>query len=55
MCKVAEAFRLLTLTVTIATPKMVIHMATLRSGLQYWITNPAAVRFVGVAMMYLKK
>jgi hypothetical protein len=55
MRTLAEAFRLLTLTVTIATPKMVIQMATFRSGLQNWMTSPAAVRFVGVAMMYLKK
>jgi hypothetical protein len=35
--------------------KTVIQMATFKSGAQYLTTRPAAVRFVGVAMAYLKK
>lgn len=45
----------ITLMVITATPKTVIQIATLRSGLQYCMTRPAAVRLVGVAMIYLRK
>ena len=45
----------ITLIATMITPKIVIQIATLRSGLQYLTTRPAAVRFVGVARQYLKK
>jgi hypothetical protein len=44
-----------TLTVMMRTPKTVIHMATFKSGLQYWRIKPVAVKFVGVATMYLRK
>ena len=36
-------------------PKTAIQMPTFKLGLQYRITRPAAVRFVGVATIYLKK
>ena len=47
--------RALTLINMMTTPNTAIQIPTLRSGLQYRMARPDAVRFEGVAMMYLKK
>jgi hypothetical protein len=45
----------LTLMVIITTPNTATQIPTFRSGLQYRMMRPVAVRFAGVAIMYLKK
>jgi hypothetical protein len=46
---------LLTLIKTTTVAKTAIQIETFRSGRQYWMINPAAVTFVGAAIIYLKK
>lgn len=45
----------LTLIAMMANVKVVTKIATLRSGRQYWMMMPAAVRLLGRTIAYLRK
>lgn len=50
-----ESWDFLTFKTTMPIPKTVTNIATFKSGFQYCMIRPDAVRFVGRRITYLKK